>query len=111
MKNGFFGVYVILDLKSEEYGVPFVAPNDVLAKRSICTELLGVSDVIISDLRLLEIAQYNSETAMIESYHGDTIDKPNFYTVADGDDLLNEVCAYRDIIRTAKNEVEKENKK
>lgn len=109
MKNLNFGIYCVYDSKSEEYGVPFVSPNDVLAKRTICTELMGTSDVIIKDLSLVEIAQYNTDTAVIQPYV-DPNGATNYVCVALGDELLSEVLDYREIINKARKEVEKENK-
>lgn len=104
MKNINFGCFVVKDIKSEEFGVPFFSPSVEVAKRSICADLIRTTDIIINDLRLFEIAQYDTESASISSYD-------NYVVVADGDELVKTVNEFRDILSKAKEEIEKEENK
>lgn len=98
-----FGIFIIFDKASEEYGLPFVQPTIKSLKRNVAIEMLHASDLIIKDLQVFEVGQYDRQNGVIESYG-----KQEYIPVLNGEEILQEVKECRNILETAFEEVEKE---
>lgn len=98
-----FGIFIIFDKSSEEYGLPFVQPTIKALKRNCAIDLLHTSDLIIKDLQVFEVGQYDRQNGVIETYG-----KQEYIPVLSGEEILQEVKECRNILETAFEEVEKE---
>lgn len=63
-----FGVYVLFDHATENYGLPFVADNNEVALRNVVSSIIHLDDNVIMDFELIEIGQYDSANGNIDGY-------------------------------------------
>lgn len=63
-----FGVYVLYDHATENYGLPFVANNNDVALRNVVSSIIHLDDNVIMDFELIEIGQYDSDNGKIDGY-------------------------------------------
>lgn len=99
-----FGIFIILDKASEQYGLPFVQPTVRALKRNIAIDMIDASDLILKDLQVFEVGQYDQHEGVIETYG-----KQEYIPVLSGEEILQEVKDCRKIIDTMKEQVIDEN--
>lgn len=63
-----YGVYVVYDNASEQYGLPFVADNNEVALRNVVSTIIELDDNVIMDFELIEIGQYDPVNGNIDGY-------------------------------------------
>lgn len=98
-----FGIYMILDKASEQYGLPFVQPTVKSAKRSIALEMLETADTVVKDFVVFEVGQFDKDEGTIESYG-----KQAYIPVLQGDEILEDIHAYRKILDNVREKVQNE---
>lgn len=98
-----FGIYMILDKASEQYGLPFVQPTVKSVKRSIALEMLEIADTVVKDFVVFEVGQFDKDEGTVEAYG-----KQAYIPVLQGDEILQEIKEYRKILDNVREKVESE---
>lgn len=86
-----YGVYVLFDRATDEYGLPFVAPNMSVAIRTSVSTMISLDDNVIQDFELIEIGQFDKDAGVIEGYPSDS-----FVSAAFPETLLAKVYQTRE---------------
>lgn len=82
-----YGVYVIYDLSTEKYSLPFYSATDDSAIRSFTISMIGVPDLIIRDSSLKKIGSYDDVS--LRSFPLDKDDSNKIAeTIYDGGDVV-----------------------
>lgn len=66
-------VYTILDRAAEEYGPPFIAKNDEVAKRNFVNLLNEVPAHVKKDYELIRIGNFNTESGNLFTLRNETV--------------------------------------
>ncbi len=90
------GVYSIYDESLEKFGFPFVAENDAVALKRCASDFIPFDDVVVSDLKVFEVGQFDPTTGLIEGYSKDSI-----HLVFTGVDILSKIKFFRGKIKEA----------
>lgn len=85
-----YGVYSVYDCATEQYGLPFVANNKEEAIRECVSTFLGVDDVVLTDMSIFEIGEYNPVDGIITGYPADSR-----FKVCDSDTLIKKITQVR----------------
>lgn len=85
-----YGVYSVYDGATEQYGLPFVAENKEAAIREFVSTFLGVDDVVLTDMSIFEIGEYNPVDGIITGYPSDSR-----FKVCDSDILIKKITQVR----------------
>lgn len=94
-----YGVYVVYDDATEQYGIPFVAESiDAAIRECVCT-FMSVDDVVLSDMRIFEIGEYEPVKGIITGYSIDSR-----YFVCDSDTLIKRVNQARSYLERVRND-------
>lgn len=111
-----YGVYVVFDSATEKYGLPFVANNKEEAIRECVSTFLNVDDVVLTDMSIFEIGEFNPVDGIITGYPkdshflvcgSDVLIKKITQVRADLDALKKEAYAELDEFRKIKKEMNK----
>lgn len=84
------GIYSIRDKVVDIFGLPFCAENDAVALRHFATCYIHLDDNVISDLSIVELAQFDPDTGEVHGY-----DKGSFREVYNGSEILSYVLSKR----------------
>ena len=90
------GVYSIYDESLDQFGFPFIAENDLEVLRKCASDFILYDDVVLSDIKVFEIGQFDPKTGKIEGYSIDS-----FYLSCTGIDILAKIKSYRIKIKEA----------
>lgn len=85
-----YGVYVVYDDATEQYGLPFVAENKEAAIRQFVSTFLHVNDNVLTDMSIFEIGEYDSVKGIITGYSIDSR-----FLVCDPDTLIKKTIMVR----------------
>lgn len=85
-----YGVYVVYDGATEQYGLPFVAENKEAAIRECVSTFLTVDDVVLTDMSIFEIGEYEPVKGIITGYSLDSR-----FLVCDSDTLIKKITQVR----------------
>ena len=85
-----YGVYVVRDGATQQYGLPFVANNKEEAIRECVSTFLSVDDVVLTDMSVYEIGEYNPVDGIITGYP-----KDSHFKVCDSDTLIKKITQVR----------------
>ncbi len=97
LENGVnFGVYSIHDETLEQFGPPFIAENDSQVLRKCAADFILYDDVVLSDIKVFEIGQFDPKTGEIHGYS-----KDSFRLSCTGTDVLSKIKSYRIKIKDA----------
>ena len=77
------GVYSIYDESLEQFGFPFIAENDFQVLRKCSSDFILYDDVVLSDVKVFEIGEFDPKTGEIHGYS-----KDSFYLSCTGTDIL-----------------------
>ena len=91
-----YGVYSIYDESLEQFGFPFIAENDSQALRKCVSDFILFDDVVLSDVKVFEIGQFDPLTGKIDGYS-----KDSFHLSFTGTDILSKIKSYRIKIKEA----------
>ncbi len=98
-----FGVYSIYDESLEQFGFPFIAENDSQVLRKCASDFILYDDVLLSDVKVFEIGEFDPKTGEIHGYS-----KDSFYLSCTGVDILAKIKSYRIKIKEAEDLATKE---
>lgn len=90
------GVYSIYDESLEQFGFPFIADNDSQALRKCVSDFILFDDVVLSDVKVFEIGEFDPMTGEIHGYP-----KDSFNLSFTGTDILAKIKSYRIKIKEA----------
>ncbi len=90
------GVYSIYDETLEQFGFPFIAENDSQVLRKCASDFILYDDVVLSDVKVFEIGEFDPKTGEIHGYPKDA-----FHLSCTGTDILAKIKSYRIKIREA----------
>ncbi len=90
------GVYSIYDESLEQFGFPFIAENDSQVLRKCAADFILYDDVVLSDVKVFEVGQFDPRTGEIHGYP-----KDGFHLSCTGTDILAKIKSYRIKIREA----------
>lgn len=96
------GVYSIYDESLEQFGFPFIAENDQQVLRKCASDFILYDDVVLSDIKVYEIGQFDPKTGKIDGYC------LPFYLSCTGTDILAKIKSYRLKIKEAEDLAEKQ---
>ncbi len=85
-----YGVYVVYDDATEQYGLPFVAENKESAIREFVSTFLSVDDNVLTDMSIFEIGEYEPVKGIITGYPTDSR-----FLVCDSDTLIKKIIMVR----------------
>lgn len=85
-----YGVYVVYDDATEQYGLPFVAENKEAAIRQFVSTFLSIDDNVLTDMSIFEIGEYEPVKGIITGYSSDSR-----YLVCDPDTLIKKIIMVR----------------
>lgn len=85
-----YGVYVVYDDATEQYGLPFVAENKEAAIREFVSTFLSIDDNVLTDMSIFEIGQYDPVRGIISGYSIDSR-----FLVCDSDILIKKIIQVR----------------
>ena len=85
-----YGVYVVYDDSTEQYGLPFVAENKEAAIRECVSTFLTVDDNVLTDMSIFEIGEYEPVKGIITGYPTDSR-----FLVCDSDTLIKKIIMVR----------------
>ncbi len=97
-----YGVYSIYDETLEQFGFPFIAENDSQVLRKCASDFILYDDVVLSDIKVYEIGQFDPKTGKIDGYSAP------YYLSCTGSDILAKIKSYRIKIKEAEDLAEKE---
>ena len=97
------GVYSIYDESLEQFGFPFIADNDSEALRKCVSDFILFDDVVLSDVKVFEIGQFDPLTGIIDGFS-----KDSFHLSFTGTDILAKIKSYRIKIKEAEELAEKD---
>ncbi len=97
------GVYSIYDETLEQFGFPFIAENDSQVLRKCASDFILYDDVVLSDVKVFEVGQFDPKTGEIQGYP-----KDSFHLSCTGTDILAKIKSYREKIKEAEDLAEKE---
>ncbi len=105
LKNEFvnYGVYSMYDETMEQFGFPFIAENDSQVLRKCAADFLLYDDVVLSDVKVFEIGQFDPITGKIDGYS-----KDSYHLSCTGTDILAKIKSYRIKIKEAEDLARKE---
>ncbi len=83
------GVYSIYDETLEQFGFPFIAENDSQVLRKCASDFILYDDVVLSDIKVFEIGQFDPKTGKIDGY------SQPYYLSCTGSDILAKIKSYR----------------
>ncbi len=89
------GVYSMYDETLEQFGFPFIAENDSQVLRKCAADFLLYDDVVLSDIKVYEIGQFDCKTGKIDGY------SQPYYLSCTGSDILAKIKSYRIKIKEA----------
>ena len=85
-----FGVYSMYDESLNQFGFPFIAENDSQVLRKCAADFILYDDVVLSDVKVFEIGQFDPLTGKIDGYSTDS-----FHLSCTGTDILAKIKSYR----------------
>lgn len=85
-----YGVYVVYDDATEQYGLPFVAENEKAAIRQCVSTFLSVDNNVLTDMSIYEIGVYDPVKGVITGYPIDSR-----FLVCDSDELIKKIIMVR----------------
>lgn len=94
-----YGVYVVYDASTEQYGLPFVADNKEAAIRECVSTFLTVDDVVLTDMSIFEIGEYEPVKGIITGYPTDSR-----FLVCDSNTLIKKITMVRIDLEALKKE-------
>ena len=97
------GVYSMYDESLEQFGFPFIAENDSQVLRKCVSDFILYDDVVLSDVKVFEIGEFDPKTGEIHGYS-----KDSFHLSCTGTDILSKIKSYRIKIKEAEDLAEKE---
>lgn len=97
------GVYSLYDESLEQFGFPFIAENDSQVLRKCASDFLLYPDVVLSDVKVFEIGEFDPLTGEIHGYP-----KDSFHLSCTGIDILAKIKSYRIKIKSAEELAEKD---
>ncbi len=98
-----FGVYSVYDETLDKFGFPFIAENDSQVLRKCASDFILYDDVVLSDIKVFEIGQFDPLTGKIDGYS-----KDSFHLSCTGTDILAKIKSYRIKIKEAEELAEKD---
>ncbi len=96
-------VYSIYDETLEQFGFPFIAENDSQVLRKCASDFILYDDVVLSDVKVFEIGEFDPMTGEIHGYPKDA-----FHLSCTGVDILAQIKSYRKKIKEAEDLAEKQ---
>lgn len=97
------GVYSMYDETLEQFGFPFIAENDSQVLRKCASDFILYDDVVLSDVKVFEIGEFDPVTGEIHGYS-----KDSFHLSCTGTDILSKIKSYRIKIKEAEELAEKD---
>lgn len=94
-----YGVYCVFDGATQQYGLPFVASNKEEAIRECVSTFLTVDDVVLTDIKVFEIGEYEPVKGIITGYPVDSR-----FMVCDSDTLVKKIIQVRTDLDTMRKE-------
>lgn len=84
------GVYSVHDETLDQFGLPFIAENDSQVLRKCASDFILYDDVVLSDIKVFEIGQFDPKTGIIDGFS-----KDSFHLSCTGTDILAKIKSYR----------------